>query len=337
MGLKNIHSFFFLLCFIISSSAGYGQDPHFSQYFSSPLTFNPAMTGYFNGAHRFSFNVRNQWAALGDPYTTGTASFDTKIFKNAIGSNDRWGLGVHALYDQSSGGIYKNSYLSVSTGFNKGLDAEGDQSIGIGVQASIAGNSVDFSKISFNSQFTGGGFDLSIPSGETILNRAITYVDLNAGILYNYTDESGNQFSLGAAMFHILRPKLSYFSNNNPQLAQRFTIHAGAGFAVGEQDNIFVTAHLMEQGGANEYVLGAAYGITLGTSDKQLYTGAWLRVNDAVYPYLGLRANEYQVGLSYDITRSGISRVNKWSGSTELSFIYYFNNSGKKKGIPCFF
>ncbi len=33
--------------------------------------------------------------------------------------NDRWGIGVMALYDQSQGGIYKNNYISVSNGFNK--------------------------------------------------------------------------------------------------------------------------------------------------------------------------------------------------------------------------
>ncbi len=313
------------------------QDPHFSQYFSSPLTFNPALTGYFEGTSRSTFNIRNQSTGTGDPYITGTASFDTKILKSGIGSNDRWGLGVHALYDQSTGGIYKNSYLSVSTAFNKGLDADGDQSIGIGIQASIARNNVDFSKISFNSQFTGSGFDLSIPSGETINNRSVSYVDLNAGILYNYKDETGNQFSFGASMFHILRPRLSFFSAANPSLAQRFTVHAGASFNIGELDNLFVSTHMMQQAGANEYVFGAAYGLGLGSSDMNLYLGAWLRVKDAIYPYVGLKASDYQLGLSYDIINKDISRINRFSGSSEISFIYYFNNDSRKKGIPCFF
>jgi hypothetical protein len=165
------------------------------------------------------------------------------------------------------------------------LDAEGDQSIGIGLQASFARNSVDFNNISFNSQFNGSGFDLSIPSGESVNNRSVTYIDLNAGILYNYKDEGGNQFSFGAGLFHILKPKLSFFSNANPILAARYTIHGGANLQVGERDDFFMSAHFMEQNGATESVIGGAYGFGLGESDISLYLGTWLRVKDAFYPY----------------------------------------------------
>ncbi len=326
-----------MCCICICFHESNAQDPHFSQYFSSPLTFNPALTGYFDGTQRVTVNLRSQWTGSGDPYTTGTASFDTKIMKGKIASNDKWGLGIHALYDQSSGGIYKNTYLSVSTAFNKGLDAEGDQSIGIGVQATVARNSVDFSKVSFNNQFNGSGFDLGVPSGETVNNQSVSYVDLNAGLLYNYKDESGNQFSFGASMFHILTPKLSFFSGNNHSLQQRFTLHAGAGFNVGERDNFFASVHIMQQNGASENVIGGAYGLGLSSSDYNLYLGAWLRVKDAVYPYIGLRTPDYQLGFSYDITSTNQSQRKNFSGSTELSFIYFFNAGDRRKGIPCFF
>jgi type IX secretion system PorP/SprF family membrane protein len=313
------------------------QDPHFSQYFSSPLTFNPALTGYFDGTQRFAVNFRSQWSGGGDAYTTGTLSFDTKIMQDKIGSSDRWGLGVHALYDQSSGGIYKNAYISVSTAFNKGLDAYGDQSIGIGVQATYARTGVDFSRISFSNQFTGSGFDLSVPSGETVNNQSISYIDLNAGLLYNYKDESGNLFTFGASMFHILRPKLSFFSGNNNSLSRRHAFHAGAGFVVGEKDNFFISGHSMQQNGVTENVIGAAYGIGLSAVDLSIYLGGWLRVNDAVYPYVGMRTTEYQLGISYDITSSDLRRAKKYIGSTELSFIYFFNAAERRRGIPCFF
>lgn len=323
------------ICFTKKTSA---QDPHFSQYFSSPLTFNPAFTGYFDGSSRFSFNFRNQWSNTGDPYTTGTASYDVRILKNKIGNNDRWGLGVYGLYDQSTGGIYKNTYFSLSTGFNKGLDETGDQSIGIGLQATFGTNSVDFARIAFNNQFDGvSGFNLSIPSGETVNNRSVSYMDVNAGILYNYKDETGNQFSLGAAMFHLLKPKLSFFSNSNPTLAQRFTVHASAGLLLNEKDDLFISAHGMMQGGSNEYVLGAAYGLGLGSGEMSLYLGAWLRLGAATYPYIGIRTPDYQIGLSYDLLKADINRINRFTGSSELSFIYYFNNEKRGKGIPCFF
>jgi type IX secretion system PorP/SprF family membrane protein len=333
----NKYIFTSLLCISICIQHAAAQDPHFSQYFSSPLTFNPAFTGYFDGTQRVSVNLRSQWTGLSDPYNTGTASFDTKIMKDKIGTNDRWGFGVHALYDQSSGGIFKNSYVALSTAFNKGLDAEGDQSIGIGVQVVYAYNNVDFNKVSYSSQFTGSGFDLGVPSGETVNNKSVSYFDLNAGILYNYKDETGNQFSFGASMFHVLRPELSFFSGKNNSVDQRYTLHAGAGFVVGEKDNFFISSHIMQQAGATEFVIGGAYGIGLGASEATLYLGTWLRAKDALYPYLGIQTNSYQLGLSYDITSSDSNRAKNFNGSSELSFSYFFNNDRKKKGIPCFF
>lgn len=331
-----IYRILMIAYFGIGPGMGYAQDPHFSQYFSSPLTFNPAFTGYFSGSSRFAANYRTQWANVGDAYVTGTASFDTKILQNSIGSNDKWGVGVLALYDQSAGGIFKNNYISLSTGFNKGLDADGYQSIGIGVQAAFARNSVDFSGISFNNQFNRSGYDLSIPSGESVYNQSVSYTDLNAGILYNYKDENDNQFSVGASLFHILQPKLSFFSGNNQSLKRRYTFHAGARLNAGEQDHIFVSGHIMQQAGANEIVMGGAYGLTVGETDLDLYLGAWLRVKDAVYPYVGLRSTTYQLGLSYDITSSDLSRTKGFSGGSEISFIYFFNKN-TAKGIPCFF
>ncbi len=337
MQKRIIHIIIFLSFLLEGYDALLAQDPHFSQYFSSPLTFNPAFTGYFDGTQRFGMNYRTQWANAGDSYTTGTASFETKVMTNTIGSSDKWGIGVLGLFDKSAGGIFKNSYVSFSTGFNKGLDAEGLQSIGIGIQATWARNNIDFNNLTFSNQFNGTGFDITIPSGETINNRTVNYVDLNAGILYNFQDESGTHFTFGAGMYHILKPKVSFFSGNNLTLAPRFSIHGSVSFAIGDGDNAFVSANGMQQGGASEYVLGAAYGKSIGETDNSLYVGAWIRFKDALFPYLGLRTPAYQIGLSYDITSRDISRQKNFNGSTEISFIYFMNSLNRKKGIPCFF
>ncbi len=326
-----------LLVGVVFARPSLAQDPQFSQYFSSPLTFNPAYTGYIDGQHRLALNYRNQWSGVGDPFTTGTVSFDTRMMQNRIGTNDRWGLGIHALYDKTAGGIYQSNYLSLSTGFHKGLDAAGDESIGIGVQATLARSSIDFGKLYFNNQFNGDNFDLSIPSGETMNNRSVSYVDLNSGVLYNYKDESGNHFAFGAAMYHVLKPRLNYFSTATNTLDSRYTVHASAAFPVNDHDQLFFSAHMMQQGGASAYTAGTAYGFTLGATETEFYLGAWLRAKDALYPYAGLRTTVYQVGLSYDITSSDIQRQQKMAGSLELSFQYFFTEGIRKKGIPCFF
>ena len=58
---KFISTLAFLVCMASVASA---QDPNFSQFFASPLTLNPALTGKFDGVYRIAGNYRNQWPTI---------------------------------------------------------------------------------------------------------------------------------------------------------------------------------------------------------------------------------------------------------------------------------
>ena len=49
---------------IMLSTDVIGQDIHFSQFYMSPLTLNPALTGVMNCNTRFVGNYRNQWSPV---------------------------------------------------------------------------------------------------------------------------------------------------------------------------------------------------------------------------------------------------------------------------------
>ncbi len=66
--MKIIAIFFFM----IMMSAIYAQDPTFSQFFSSPLNINPALTANINADWRAISNYRSQWMGTPSPYVTGT-------------------------------------------------------------------------------------------------------------------------------------------------------------------------------------------------------------------------------------------------------------------------
>ena len=99
-----------LLLFLIISSGLRAQDPHFSQFFSSPLTLNPAYTGKFDGNFRVAGNYRNQWPTINNAFTTATASFDMPIMTNRLPEFDTWGVGILALNDQSGNKILNNNF-----------------------------------------------------------------------------------------------------------------------------------------------------------------------------------------------------------------------------------
>src|SRR5687767_8728276 len=49
---------------LLVNMSSYGQDPSFSQFFSSPLNVNPALTANINTDWRIISNIRNQWVGL---------------------------------------------------------------------------------------------------------------------------------------------------------------------------------------------------------------------------------------------------------------------------------
>lgn len=301
------------------------QDPHFSQYFSSPLSLNPAYCGFFEGPQRLSMNFRNQWLGAGDPFTTATLSFEQRLIDQNKNPYDNWGLGIMAMYDRTANGSYNSNYLNVSTAYHKQLDEDGFQHLGIGFQGSIGSRRLDYSKIAFNEQFTSRGFDLTLNNGENFLNKSVNYFDGNLGILYNYHGPF-KRFYAGASLYHFTQPSISFLGNTPYTLPMRVTLHTGASWLLGSHSEVYVSGQIMKQGTSSNKVVGMAYGHSLYSNDDAivLYAGLWLRFNDAVYPYVGYKWENFQLGLSYDLNTSGIQATATRNKSFEISLIYDF-------------
>ena len=90
----------------------YAQDPHFSQFFASPLTLNPAFTGKFDGQWRLAVNHRDQWPSIPKAYVTTSGSFDFSIMKDKLPAGDVFGIGISGLSDASANDQLKLNYGS---------------------------------------------------------------------------------------------------------------------------------------------------------------------------------------------------------------------------------
>lgn len=336
--MKHIR-YIFLVVLVFSTQWLKAQDPHFSQYFSAPLTLNPAATGAFEGNHRIVANMRQQSLGAGTLFNTGTLSLDSKLIPGKIDEWDDWGVGIMALSDMSSGGALRSTYLGLSTAYHKALGEDGLHTLGVGFQAVYASKFIDINKLSFSTQFGSGGFDAAVPAGETMLSNNINYLDFNTGFLYSYKDEVKN-FYFGASLNHLTQPRQNFFEGTENRVALRSMMQTGAGFSVSENNQLHLSAIYMQQAGASEWAMGGAYGYDLGSSEgtKLFYLGAWYRWKDAWYPYIGMQLNNIQAGLSYDIHNASWSTgaVQK-SRSIELSFTYIFHKEeGDKFKVPCY-
>jgi type IX secretion system PorP/SprF family membrane protein len=316
------------------------QDPHFSQFFASPLTLNPAMTGKFNGVSRLAFNYRNQWPTINTAFRTGTGSVDFGILPNKIPEFDQFGVGIMGMYDVNGAGVMKNSYISGSLAYHKGLDESGYHTLGAGFSTSYAQRRLDLTKLNFEDELTPLGFT-GVTSEVFSANNGflnVSYADVNAGFLYSGATTDYNNFYLGASLYHINRPKVS-FQGANFLLNPRFTVHGGGYFPVADATTVFVSASHQRQAGATETIFGGAVGLTVNDNydnATEVYFGSWVRLNDAVIPYIGLETGNFRFGATYDVNTSRLSAASRRQGGMEVSLIYIVKHKDpNRKGIPC--
>nr|WP_294903215.1 PorP/SprF family type IX secretion system membrane protein [uncultured Lacibacter sp.] len=320
----------------------YAQDPNFSQFFASPLTLNPALTGKFNGIVRVAGNYRNQWPTINNAFRTTTLSADFGILGNRIPEFDQFGVGVMGMYDINGDGVMKNSFISGSVAYHKGIDEDGRHQIGVGFSGTYAQRRLDVNKLDFQDELTSLGFTgntAEIFGSSGFLN--INYADVNAGFIYNGATNDYNNFYIGASVYHINRPKVSFMGAEyimNP----RVTVHGGGYFPVADATTLFVSANHQRQAGASETIFGAALGYTVNSdfdSPTDVYAGAFVRWGDAVIPYIGLEFGNYRFGVSYDVNTSRLAAASQRRGGMEVSLIWtkkHVDPNKKKLNCPRF-
>ena len=337
MNSRKIYPFNCICCsLLLAVLETQAQDPHFSQYFSSPLTINPANTGNSYGKGRLVMNYRNQWQGIGNPYLTGTISYDGEILKDKVGAGNRLALGVMGMYDKTADGGLVSNYAAVSAGYHLWLDAEESSRLSIGFQSSMVNKHLDFSKLTFESQFSSGGFNISVPPNQNFTSGNINYIDFNTGLLFTKNGEKGSVY-VGASFYHITRPSETFLGAKDQRLASRFNFSIGGSLDVGEVDRILFSGLLMNQASVTTATIGATYEKFIDSNAEEMcfYLGSWYRYKDAVIPYVGYRLNDIQLGLTYDVTTSGLNLSGTRNRSIELSFLYtIMDKSSQKRFTP---
>lgn len=329
-----------ITCFLLMKMLASAQDPHFSQFFSSPLTLNPALTGKFDGVFRAAGNYRDQWPAISKAFVTSTLSLDAPLLGSKINPNDVWGVGLMAMTDRTANGILNSNYISFSTSYHKGLDEDGYHQLGFGFQGTYASKRLDGTQLKFENELALDG-TWTLPSNEPVDGRSVNvnYFDFNAGLLYNGSTDGNNNFYIGASMYHINRPKETFFGSGYYTLNPRLTVHGGGYFKVGETTTLHLTALYSQQAGAHETVLGGAVAFNLNNDETEnptaFYAGSWLRFNDAIIPYVGLEWNDFRFGFTYDVNYSSLKVGSQSRGGIEVSLIYIKKPPSGRKGIPC--
>jgi type IX secretion system PorP/SprF family membrane protein len=331
--MKKIFYVFILLVFVRNVTNA--QDPHFSQFFASPLTLNPALTGKFNGDMRAAGNYRNQWPTVNNAYVTSTVSVDFPILQDKLREGDRWALGILGMTDKTANGILTSNYFSLSTAYHKTVDEDGLHTIGVGFQGTYANRTLDGPRLHFVDGLQIDGTFL--PSASEPVNLEVvtaSYFDMNAGVLYNGSLNGSNEVYFGVSMYHLNQPKESFLGVDNITVPTRLTVHAGGFFPSAASGNSwYMSAIYNRQATASELVFGGALEIPASTDENKpvnVYIGSWARLNnvtDALIPYVGLDYGSFNLGMTYDVNISAFKPASQSQGGIEISLIYMFKKT----------
>ncbi len=331
--MKKQFRIFLLLCLL--SDVVCAQDPSFSQFFASPLTLNPALTGKFNGDLRVAGNYRNQWPTVNNAYITSTVSIDLPIFQDKIREGDRWAIGVMGMTDKTANGILTSNYFALSTAYHKTIDENGLHTIGVGFQGSYANKTLDGPRLHFLDGLQLDGTWL--PSASEPVNLEVvtaSYFDMNAGLLYNGSLNGSNEVYFGVSMYHINQPKESFLGVDNITVPSRLTVHGGGYFPSESTGKTwYVSALYNRQATASELEFGGALELSASTDENKpvnVYIGSWARINnvtDAIVPYVGLDYGSFNLGMSYDVNISAFKVASQSQGGIEISLIYIFKKT----------
>ena len=310
----------------ISLTNANAQDPAFSQFFSSPLNINPALTANINADWRIVSNLRDQWIGPASPYTTGTISYDRKIFQRkmaGVPEGNVWGIGGMLMYDRAMAGIQKSTYASVNLTHRIKL-IENDyvtHKLGAGFGAIYGRRFIDFSRVDFEDQFVGNGFNTNLPTGEAALSNMKPYFSASAGVTYSITTAKSNA-DFGVAAFHFTRPRQTFLENENEVLPTRKVIHANYERLINDNMVLNFNTIYQWQNKAEYYSVGGALGHYIDNQqDMMLNFGVWYWSKNAVIPYVGLAYKDMQFGMSYDITISKLNEAPRRAKTFEISFI----------------
>jgi type IX secretion system PorP/SprF family membrane protein len=331
----------FSFAMLIASHA-HAQDIHFSQYYSAPLTINPALTGGFAGDYRAGVNYRSQWVSVTVPYRTFDIYGDLNLGRRFLARNF-WSIGVNVIADRAGDGDLSVTKVLGSGAYHFILDQGKNNDLSFGLQAGWVQKSVDFSKFYFDNQWSDIGFDTGLPTGENFIKGSFGFVDVAAGMSYAYSGPKRFAANAGFSVYHLNRPNDSFYGSDN-RLGMRPVFNAGISYKLSDVITVSPSVFYQTQKKAHEFLAGGMVRYSLKGSDDpyvttgNIYAGLYGRFGDAFIPVIGYEYRNWRLLMNYDVNTSELKPATNGQGAFEISLVYTGTskkNQGVRIDLPC--
>ncbi|HSN62204.1 MAG TPA: PorP/SprF family type IX secretion system membrane protein [Ferruginibacter sp.] len=315
----------------------YAQDLHFSQFFNSPLTTNPANTGFIPDAdYRLTAHYRNQWSSIMTvPYKTMSISGDAQLFRDKL-ENGWLGAGAVVLSDVAGSGSLRSTKIYGSIAYHQML---GNSSLlSAGFNLGWANKRIDPSGLKFPDQFDGKFFDANLPTTGIPLNNNVSYFDMQVGMNYAYFPQENVYINAGYSLHHVNKPRETFYNDEsvNGIIPMRHIAFVNAILKVHDKVIINPNAYFSMQSKSTEISGGLIANYNLAEAgEKQLIAGLYYRHKDAVIPMIGFEVNTLRFTFSYDATMSTLKNFNNYRGATEFTLVKkgFYPQSGDRQSM----
>lgn len=339
-----------LFCVLVLLAAhASAQDPHFSQFYASPLNLNPALTGAFSGSSRASAIYRDQWrGVLDNPYVSFSGAVDLRFPLNlSARHDDAIGIGMMFFSDRVDVVDFNFNQLAFSAALHKALDWGGKQYLTIGVQGGISQRNINYENLTFEDQFN-GTTGYTFATSEFLPENNFAYGDLSVGVTYTNNPAKRTFFQFGGAIHHVTKPRVSFYpvpeeSGNILQegagvnLYRRYSLQSSAEVPFDKSGDISLLPRVLfaTMGPHMEVTAGSNIRFAFPSNmNMAIQFGGWIRpvrnANDAtrswgvdaVAAMLGLEISNLLIGLSYDINLDDLVDYRQGQTAFELSLTY---------------
>lgn len=346
--MKHCYSLFVAGLFLLSGSL-LAQDIHFSQFYQSPLTLNPALTGVMNCNTRVVGNYRSQWAPVipGNAYNTFSVSYDQKM---PAGRYDNFGFGFNLWTDVAGQLDFKTLTAKASGAYARRVAGTRKKShyIVAGAELGVSQRSLDLLQAQWGDQVDGEfRFNPNIPTAENLdnIDDRFLFGDVGLGLLWFSVLGKAKNFYLGAAYNHLNQPNLSFYFDGVVPYYTKLVLHGGAELPIGDQMSILPGLVSFFQGPSMEINggLSARFFMGSGYEDQSFQLGAWFRVanhfenaltSDALILSTRFDYQQFGIGFSYDINVSSLRQAANSNGAFEFSMIYQLCGP-QSRGVYC--
>lgn len=309
---------------LLAGFSAAAQDPIFSQFYAMPLQVNPGFAGSAI-APRIGAAYRNQWSGFDNAYRTYALFYEQSI--DRLNS----GIGFNLEGDNAGNGIYKTTRISAVYAYR--LNVTDNFALKLGVEAGAYQTTLDWNKLIFPDQIDPIG-GIGDGTGEVPPEfNSRTQLDISSGLLVLH-----DKFYLGAALKHLNTPNdgiLLVNDNLARGLPLRYTFHGGTEILLRKGNKVrqpsFISPNFLfvSQGPYQQLNVGAYAGL------GSIIAGAWyrhtFRNSDALILMAGFTEGIFKMGVSYDLTVSGLSGRSGGTYELTLGFLFDQNENLRKK------